>query len=106
MPLTRNFRETVLQRAQQDAEFRVGLLREATECIIAGEPEAGKSLLRDYINATLGFDALGMAVGKSPKSIMRMFGPKGNPTSANLSNILACLQKQEGVRLSVRTQRR
>ena len=106
MPLTRNFRETVLQRAQQDAGFRVGLLREAAECIVAGEPEAGKSLLRDYINATLGFDALGMAVGKSPKSIMRMLGPKGNPTSANLSSILACLQKQEGVRLSVHTQRR
>lgn len=101
MPLTKDFRETVLRRARQDAGFRVGLLREAIECILVGEPEAGKSLLRDYINATLGFDALGAAVGKSPKSVMRMLSAKGNPTSENLSSILACLQEREGVRLSV-----
>jgi len=28
-------------------------------------------------------------------------GPKGNPTGANLFNIIACLQEQEGVRLRV-----
>ena len=106
MVLTEDFRQTILRRARRDAGFRVALLQEAIECIAAGELEVGKSMLRNHINASLGFDALGAAIGKSPKSVMRMFGPKGNPTSANLSNILACLQEREGVCFSVRTHRR
>jgi hypothetical protein len=35
------------------------------------------------------------------KTLHQMFGPKGNPTAANLFNIIACLQEQEGVRLRV-----
>jgi len=30
-----------------------------------------------------------------------MVGPEGNPTAANLFNIIACLQEHEGVRLRV-----
>ena len=106
MTLTRDFRETILRRARMDPGFRVGLLREAIECIIAGELEVGKSLIRNYINATVGFDTLSAEIDKSSKSVMRMISAKGNPTSENLFNILAYLQKQEGVRFSLRTHRR
>ena len=61
--------------------------------------ETGKAVLRDYINATIGFQALGGLTGKSPKSHMRMFGSKGNPQSRNLFRIIGFLQKQEGLRL-------
>ena len=56
MPLTRDFRETVQARAQRDAGFRKALLREALDCMLAGDVDAGKIVLRDYINATVGFD--------------------------------------------------
>ena len=106
MALTKDFRETVRARMQRDAGFRRAMLAGAVETVVAGDLELGKFLLRQCVSATLGFDALGAAIGKSPKSVMRMLSAKGNPTSENLFNILACLQKQEGVRFSVRAHRR
>jgi hypothetical protein len=103
MPLTRDFKETVQARARRDPGFRKALLREALDCMLAGDIEAGKIVLRDYINATVGFDELGAATHKSPKSLMRMFGPDGNPQARNLFEIVAYLQKNEGLRITTRT---
>jgi hypothetical protein len=106
MPLTRDFKETIQERAARDAAFRVHLLREAVDCLLAGDLDTGKSVLRDYINATVGFDELGAATHKSPKSLMRMLGPAGNPQARNLFEIVAYLQKNEGLRLTTRAARR
>ena len=62
---------------------------------------AGRKVLRDYINATLGFPALAEKTGIHVKTLHQIFGPKGNPTAAHLFQIIACLQEQEGVRLRV-----
>ena len=88
MPLTRDFRETVLARARRDPEFREGLLNEAVGALLGGEVEVGTALLRDYINAAIGFDELGRLTDKSPKSLMRMFGPNGNPQARNLFEVI------------------
>ena len=61
----------------------------------------GREILRDFINATLGFPALAERTGIHVKSLHHMFGPKGNPTAANFFNIIVCLQEHEGVRLQV-----
>lgn len=100
--LTRQFRETVHARAQRDARFRRALLTEAVNELLAGDLAAGKALLRDYINATLGFERLGAEVERSSKSLQRMLGPSGNPTAGNLIAILKALQAYEGVILTVR----
>ena len=102
MPLTRDFRETVQARARRDAGFRRALLQEALDCMLAGDVETGKIVLRDYINATVGFDELADATHKSPKSLMRMLGPSGNPQARNLFEIVAYLQSKEGLRLTTR----
>jgi hypothetical protein len=102
MPLTRDFRETVQARARRDAGFRRALLQEALDCMLAGDVETGKIVLRDYINATVGFDELADATHKSPKSLMRMLGPSGNPQARNLFEIVAYLQTKEGLRLTTR----
>jgi DNA-binding phage protein len=99
MALTRDFKETVQLRARRDTAFRRALLREAIDLMLAGDVEAGKLVLRDYINATEGFEKLGTATGKSPKSLMRMLGPAGNPQASNLFEIVAHLQEREGLRL-------
>ena len=103
MPLTRDFKETIRARAARDAAFRKHLLKEAVDCMLAGDVDTGKTVLRDYINATIGFDALGAVTHKSPKSLMRMFGSAGNPQARNLFEIVAYLQKSEGLRLITRT---
>ena len=102
MPLTREFRETVQARALRDHEFRGAMLREGIESLLGGDLETGKALLRDYVNATIGFEELGVLTGKSPKSLMRMLGPSGNPQASNLLAIVAKLQELEGVRFGVR----
>jgi hypothetical protein len=101
MPLTKSFNETVKSRLQQSAGFRRALLREAVGAMVAGDVETGKSVLRKYINGTVGFVKLGADLGRSPKVLMRMFSPKGNPQARNLFEIVAYLQKLEGTVLEV-----
>lgn len=105
MPLSRNFKETVKARAERDPEFRAALLGEAMEAFIAGEADVGKALIRDYINATVGFENLGQAVKIDPKNLMRMFGPRGNPQLMNLSSVLRELERREGLRFRVEPER-
>jgi DNA-binding phage protein len=101
MALTRNFKETVKARADRDPAFREAMLTEALDLLLSGEADTGRLVLRDYINATVGFDALAKETGTPPKSLMRMFGPNGNPRASNLFAVIGRLQKASGVRLSV-----
>ena len=101
MAITRHFRDTVQARAVRDPVFREGLLTESIESMLSGDIETGKSLLRDYINATLGFEELGLLTEKSPKSLMRMLSPAGNPTANNLFGIIHTVQQREGVQFHV-----
>ena len=89
------------KKLQVSAGFRRALLKEAVGCMISGDVETGKSLLRKYINGTIGFVKLGAALGRSPKVLMRMFSAKGNPQAKNLFEIVAYLQKAEGTVLEV-----
>jgi hypothetical protein len=101
MPLGKEFKETVKAQLQESKVFRRALLREAVNCLVSGDVETGKSVLRTYINGTLGFIRLGEALGRSPKTLMRMLGPKGNPQIRNFFDIVAYLQKAEGTVLEV-----
>jgi DNA-binding phage protein len=101
MALTRSFVETIKERAEKDSEFRVGLLTEAAECFVNGDMETGKTLLRDYVNATIGFAELANRLDKKPASLMRMLSAKGNPRADNLSLLLSSLRRHEGIELHV-----
>jgi DNA-binding phage protein len=101
MPLTRDFKQTIRDRVLADADFGPALLSGAVELFLAGDVETGKSVLRDYINATIGFEALSQKVGTPAKSLMRMFGSKGNPRADNLFRIISELQQSNGVQLAV-----
>ncbi len=68
MPLTRDFKESIKERAQSDPAFRVGLLTEAAKCLLNNEVAVAKTLLRDYVNATIGFQKLGSLADKKPTS--------------------------------------
>ncbi|WP_419953885.1 DNA-binding protein [Methylobacterium sp.] len=101
MTLTRSFRETVKARAERDPAFREALLTEAVDQFLAGELDTGKAVLRDYINATIGFERLAVETGSSSKSLMRMLSPTGNPTASNLFAVLTTVQKAAGLKLAV-----
>ena len=102
MPLTKDFKETVKARMERSSTFRRALLREAIECLLSGDIETGKSILRDYVNGTIGFEELSDRTHTPAKSLMRMLGPKGNPQARNLFDVIAKLQQAEGVQFHVR----
>ena len=102
MVLTREFQETVAKRVQKDARFRRALLIEAVDALLESDLATGKALLRDYINATIGFEALAAVLDKDSKSLHRMLGPKGNPRADNIFAIIKVLQDTDEVRLQVK----
>ena len=96
-----SFKELVQTRVKKDKKFAEALLREGIDAMLGGDVETGKTILRDYIKATVGFEKLGEATGTQPKSLIRMFGPRGNPQAKNLFSVLGYLQKRAGLELHV-----
>ena len=98
---TKTFKELVQKHVSADPTFAEALLREGIEAMLGGDVETGKAILRDYIKATVGFEKLGHATKTQPKSLIRMFGPRGNPQAKNLFSVLGYLQKRAGLQLHV-----
>ena len=105
-PLTGSVRELIDGYIASDPAFREALIQEAIEAMLGGDVETGKTILGDYIKATQGFEKLGRAIGTPSKSLIRMFGPRGNPQARNLFGVIGYLQKQAGIELHVTPQPR
>ncbi len=101
MALTRDFRETIRARAQREPRYREALFTEAINAYLAGDPATGKSILRDLVNATVGFEGLAAQIKKPSKSLHRMLAPHGNPSTENFFGIVNALQKKTRVKLRV-----
>ena len=91
MALTRSFTETVVQRVQSDTAFARALLDEAATLFLNGEPETARLILRDLVNATMGFERLAALTAKPRKSLHRMLSPTGNPSMDNLAAIFRAI---------------
>ena len=99
MALTRNFKETVIQRVQYDSSFAQALLDEAATLFLNGEPETARLILRDLVNATIGFEQLAELTSKPSKSLHRMLSPTGNPSMDNLAAIFLAVRERLQVSL-------
>ena len=93
MVLTRDYKESIRERAERDPDFATALIQEVLTAILEGDPEIARIILRELVHSTIGFEALAKELNKSSKSIHRMLSPQGNPTMDNLTNILVALQK-------------
>jgi DNA-binding phage protein len=102
MALTRDFKKTLVARVERDPAFAKALLDEAATLFLAGEPETARLILRDLVNATLGFEQLANATGLPSKSLHRMLSPKGNPVMDNLAAIFGAVGSRLKVDLKVR----
>lgn len=92
MALTRDYKETVTARVQADPAFAQALLDEAVTLFFNGEPDTAKLILRDLVNATVGFESLAEDIHKPAKSLHRMLSKSGNPTMTNISAIFAAIK--------------
>ena len=97
MALTRDFKQTVAARVQRDPTFAQALLDEAITLFINGEPDTAKLVLRDLVNATVGFESLAEEIHKPAKSLHRMLTASGNPTMSNIPAIFAAIKRALGV---------
>ena len=101
MALTRDSKETVDARLKKDPEFAKALLDEALSVFINGEPDVSRLLLRDLVNATIGFEQLAIETSKPSKSLHRMLSARGNPTMDSLTAIFNVLRKHLQVEIKV-----
>ena len=97
--------ETVLARIKTDPAFAEALLREATDMFLNGEAEAARLLLRDVVNATVGFEQIALATRCPSKSVHRMLSARGNPTMESLSAIFAAIRKVLNISFETHTVR-
>ena len=102
MALRRTFREMAYRPARRDRAFRKALLTEAVHAYPGGDQATGNAVLRDVINATVGFEPLAAELRKPAKSLHRTLGPGGNPGTANFFAVLQVLQKRAGVKLTLK----
>ena len=103
MSMTRDYKETINKRAANDPNFTTALLDEAITLFLNGEPEVARLVLRDLVNATVGFEELAQAIEKPSKSLHRMLSARGNPTMDNLTKIIGILRNKLRLDIEVHT---
>lgn len=101
MAITRDYKETINERAKSDPEFTSALLNEAISLFLNGEPDVARLVLRDLVNASIGFEQLAEQVELPSKSLHRMLSAKGNPTMDNLTKIISVLRNTLKVEVEV-----
>jgi DNA-binding phage protein len=97
MGLTRDFKDTIVERVRRDPDFARALLDEAATLFLNGEPQLARLILRDLVNATIGFEALAAKIAKPAKSLHRMLSDRGNPSMDNLAAIFGAVREELGV---------
>jgi DNA-binding phage protein len=105
MGLTRDFQQTIGERVRRDRRFARSLLDEAATLFLNGEPEAARLLLRDLVNATVGFETLAELTNKPAKSLHRMLSKHGNPSMDNLAVIFDAVRQRLKVELKAQAVR-
>jgi DNA-binding phage protein len=103
MSSTRDYKETINERVKSDSDFAGALLDEALSLFLNGESDVARLVLRDLVNATVGFENLATEIEKPSKSLHRMLSAKGNPTMNNLTNIFTVLRHKLDVNIEVHT---
>ncbi len=103
MTITRDYKETINERVNNDPVFTAALLDEAITLFLNGEPDVARLVLRDLVNATLGFEELATEIERPSKSLHRMLSARGNPTMDNLTKIICILRDRLGLDIKVNT---
>jgi DNA-binding phage protein len=99
--ITRSFKDTIQKRIERDDDFATALLDEAISLFLNGEPDLARLVLRDLVNATIGFEELASEVQTPSKSLQRMLSARGNPTMDNLTKIFSALKEKLSVDFEV-----
>ncbi len=103
MSITRDYKDTVNERIDNDHTFTAALLHEDITLFLDGEPDVARLVLRDLVNATLGFERLASEMETPSKSLHRMLSARGNPTMDNLTRIICLLREHLELDIEIST---
>ena len=103
MALTRNAKIAVVERVHRDPDFAKALLDEAATLFLNGEPHTARVILRDLVEAVVGFETLAAETGKARRSLQRMLSTEGNPSMDDLAAIFGVVRNKLGVELAAHT---
>lgn len=101
MPTTL-YKDSMRAMVERNPDMATEMLEDTINALLAGDLDEGRLLLRQYVNATIGFPELARRTGKADKNLMRTLGPSGSPTAANLFQIIQACMKAEGVTVAAR----
>ena len=101
--LTVDSSATIQDRIKAEPAFAEALLREATDMFLNGEAEAARLLLRDVVNATVGFEQIALATNRPSKSVHRMLSARGNPTMENLTAVFTAIRQVLNINFKTHT---
>jgi len=104
MALTREYRETVVERIKQDEEFTAALFAEAISSLVEGDKATTLSIMRDLVHAKISFKTLAKETGFDEKALHRMLSVNGNPTMKNLSLLIHTVENDLQLSLKVTAQ--
>lgn len=102
MALTRDYKKTVIARIESDPAFAKALVTEAASLLLSGDAQIARILLRDLVNATIGFEELAKITLKPNKSLHRMLSAQGNPSMDNLATIFGAIRQKLCISFEVR----
>ena len=105
MPTT-SYKDSLKAMVARNPDMATEMLEDAINALLAGELDEGRLLLRQYVNATIGFGELARRTGKADKNLIRTLGPNGSPTAANLFQIIQTCMKAEGVTIAAHVVRK
>ena len=97
MALTRNFTEVIKERVARDPSFARAMLDDAATTFLNGEPQIARLILRDLVNASVGFEQLAAETNRPSKSLHRMLSAQGNPSMDNIAAIFGAVRKRLGL---------
>jgi DNA-binding phage protein len=97
------FSDIVQARVHDEPAYAAALLEEAMRCFSRGETAVARGHVRDVIKGSIGYTELSRRTGTPETSLVRMFGPSGNPTFGNVSNVIAHLLDAGGFELQVKS---
>lgn len=105
MALTRNFKQTIVARIEREPAFAEAMLYEAATLLLNGKPDMARLVLRDLVNATVGFEKLALKISKPSKSLHRMLNKEGNPSMNNIATIFNVVRKSLGVKIHAQAEK-
>lgn len=103
---TRDFFDTVRERARDEPGFRQELLKEAVRCMLIGDVEIGCETLRDVVVTNLGFEELAQKTGKSVEDLEHILSDGSNPSAGDLFRIITAVTEHEDIELELVVKRR